>query len=428
MESTADGNASSAASRDVREPAGGTGPLAGLVVLEAGTLIAGPFAGRLLADLGADVIKVEAPDRPDPLRQWGQHSHDGRKLWWPVQSRNKRLITLNLREPEGQELFRQLADRADVVIENFRPGTFERWGLDPETLRERNPRLVVTRVSGYGQTGPYSSRAGFAAVAEAMGGLRHLNGFPDETPPRTGLALGDSLAALFATIGTLAALRHRDVADDGDGDAGGRGQVVDVSLMESAFALLESVAPEYSLTGHVRGPSGTTLSGIAPSNVYRTSDDKWIAIAANSDALFRRLTTVMGVPELADDPRFCTHDARGERQRELDAMVGAWVAEHPAAAIDEALNAAGVVCGPVNTIADIFDDPHARAREMLVVHDDPELGPFEGPGTIPVFSRTPAQVRWSGRWEAGADNASVYEGLLGLDHDELASLRERGVI
>jgi formyl-CoA transferase len=264
-------------------------------------LLAGPFAGRLLGDLGAEVIKVEPPGKPDPLRDWGKARYEGRSLWWPVQSRNKKCITLDLHTERGQQLLLELAQHADVLLENFRPGTLERWNIGPDRLWEVNPRLVVCRVSGYGQTGPYASRAGFASVAEAMGGLRHINGFPGEAPPRLHISLGDSLAGIFAALGILAALHRRD------GLGFGRGQVVDVSLIESCFALLESTVPEYDRLGIVRGPSGMGLDGIAPSNSFMSSDGKWIVIAANADNVFRRLCAAMEQPELADDPRFATH-------------------------------------------------------------------------------------------------------------------------
>lgn len=405
-----------------------SGPLAGLRVLEVGSLIAGPFAGRILADLGSDVVKVEAPGRPDPLREWGQVRYRDRALWWPVQSRNKRLITLDLRQPKGREIFLDLIAHFDALIENFRPGTLERWGLGPDILRERNPGLVVTRVSGYGQDGPYAERAGFASVAEAMGGMRYLNGYPDRPPPRTGLSIGDSIAAMFAVIGTLAALRERDCSPAGDGSRVRVGQDVDVSLIESVLAMLESVIPEYSLTGAVRGPSGTALKGLAPSNIYRTADERWIVIAANQDALFRRLCEAMGQPELAEDERFSTHEARGENQEEIDTIVGKWAARHSAEHIDRVLNEAGVVCGPIYTVADICDDSHIRARGALVEQSDPELGTFQAPGVMPRFSRTPGTVRWSGRWEVGADNADVYGELLDFGPEEIEGLEAMGVI
>jgi formyl-CoA transferase len=396
--------------------------LAGLRVVELGTLLAGPFAGRLLGDMGAEVIKVERPGKPDPLREWGRARYQGRTLMWPVQARNKKCVTLDLRDERGQELLLELVRVADVLTENFRPGTLERWGLGYDKLSEVNPGLVLTRISGYGQTGPYAERAGFASVAEAMGGLRHINGFPGEAPPRTGVSLGDSLAAMFAVQGILAALYHRDVLGDG------RGQVVDVSLMESSFAMLESTVPDYDRLGVVREPAGTNLAGIAPSNIFKSRDDLWMVIAANNDNLFRRLCDAMDLSELADDPRFATHAARGENQEEIEGIVAAWAAERDAAEIDRVLNEAGVVCGPIYTVAEIFRDPQYAAREMLVEHVDPEFGPYIGPGVVPKFSDTPGAVRWSGTWEHGSHNEEVYGGLLGLSDADLGRLREDGVI
>ncbi|HEY7345425.1 MAG TPA: CoA transferase [Gaiella sp.] len=400
----------------------GGGPLAGLRVIELGALLAGPFTGRLLGDLGAEILKVEAPGKPDPIRDWGKARYQGRSLWWPVQSRNKKCITLDLGAARGQELLLRLVEHVDVVTENFRPGTLERWGLGYERLSEVNPRVILARVSGYGQTGPYAERAGFASVAEAMGGMRYLNGFPDEPPPRMHLSLGDSLAGMFAAQGILAALYWRDVA------GGGVGQVVDVSLMEASFAMLESTVPEYDRLGIVRGPQGTNLKGIAPSNIFKSRDDKWIVIAANADNVFRRLCAAIDRPELADDERFATHLARGDNQEEIEGIVADWARLHDAAEIDRVLNEAGVICGPIYTIADIFEDPQFKAREMLLEHVDPEFGPYIGPGIVPKLSRTPGAVRWSATWEQGSHNDEVYGGLLGLSEDEQAALHEEGVI
>jgi crotonobetainyl-CoA:carnitine CoA-transferase CaiB-like acyl-CoA transferase len=398
------------------------GPLAGVRLIELGSLLAGPFAGRLLGDLGAEIIKVEAPGQPDPIRNWGNARYKGRSLWWPVQSRNKKCITLNLREEKGQQLLLRLIEHADVVTENFRPGTLERWNLGYEQMAEVNLGIVLARISGYGQTGPYAKRAGFASVSEAMGGIRHINGFPDQPPPRMHLSLGDSLAGMFAAQGILAALYWRD------GAGGGLGQVVDVSLMEASFALLESTVPEYDRLGIVRGPQGTNLKGIAPSNIFKSKDGKWIVIAANADNVFRRLCAAIGRSELADDPRFATHLARGDNQDEIEGIVADWALRHDAAEIDRELNDAGVICGPIYTIADIFEDPQFQAREMLVEHVDPEFGPYLGPGIVPKLTRTPGSVRWSASWAEGSHNSEVYGGLLGLADDELAALREEGVI
>ena len=398
------------------------GPLAGVRVVELGQLLAGPFTGRLLGDLGAEIIKVEAPGHPDPIRDWGKARYEGRSLWWPVQSRNKKCITLNLRHEEGQRLLLRLVEHADVLVENFRPGTLERWNLGYGRLSEVNPGLVLARVSGYGQTGPYAKRAGFASVSEAMGGIRHISGFPGEPPPRMHISLGDSLAGMFAAQGILAALYWRDAL------GGGLGQVVDVSLMEASFALLESTVPEYDRLGIVRGPQGTNLKGIAPSNIFKSSDDTWMVIAANADKVFRRLCDAIGRPELADDERFATHLARGDNQEEIEGIVAEWAARHTAKEIDEILNEAGVICGPIYTIADIFDDPQYRAREMLVTHVDPEFGEYVGPGIVPKLSRTPGGVRWSATWEEGSHNREIYGDLLGLADEELERLSAEGVL
>jgi crotonobetainyl-CoA:carnitine CoA-transferase CaiB-like acyl-CoA transferase len=376
----------------------------------------------MLADLGAEVIKVESPDAPDPLREWGRGRFRDRALWWPVQSRNKKLVTINLRERAGQELLLRLVPRADALIENFRPGTLERWNLGWEQLSAANPGLVLARVSGFGQTGPYARRGGYAAVAEAMGGLRHGNGFPGEPPPRFGISLGDELAGLFAAQGILAALYHRDVRGDG------QGQVIDVSLAESCMALLESAFPEYDLLGQIREPTGTRIPRVAPSNLFPARDGKRVVIAANQDSLFRRLCDVMGRPELAQDDRFRSHVARGEHQEEVEAEVARWAAQHDAAEIERMLVEVGIPCGPVYTVADIFADEHYRSREVLVDHHDEELGRFSGPGIVPKFSRTPGEVRWSGIWEAGRHNGEVFEDLLGVDREELLRLEQDGVI
>jgi crotonobetainyl-CoA:carnitine CoA-transferase CaiB-like acyl-CoA transferase len=396
------------------------GPLAGLRVVELGVLLAGPFVGRLLGDFGAEVIKVEAPGQGDPLREWGSHRLNGRPLWWPVQSRNKKSVTLNLRDERGQELLRRLVAESDVLVENFRPGTLERWDLGPDRLLETNPRLVVARVSGFGQTGPYADRAGFASVGEAMGGLRYINGYPGQPPPRCGISLGDSVAAMFATVGVLMALHARD--------RGAGGQVVDASIMESCFALLEGIVPEYGALGVVREPSGPVLSHVAPSNVYEARDGKRVVIAANTENLWRRLCEVMGRLDLLSDERFATSWLRGENMEELDAIVGEWVAKYDASEVDGSLNGAGIACGPVFSIADIFEDPHYRTREMLIDMEDPELGKITAPGIVPKLSRTPGAAKSTGSWQLGAHNREVYGGLLGLSDGELARLEGDGVV
>jgi crotonobetainyl-CoA:carnitine CoA-transferase CaiB-like acyl-CoA transferase len=396
------------------------GPLSGIRILELGTLIAGPFAARLLSDLGAGGSKGEAPGRGDPMRDWGAVRHEGRSLWWPVQTRSKRLITLNLREARGQALCRDLVRHVDVLIENFRPGTMERWNLGPADLEPVNPRLIYARVSGFGQTGPYAPRGGFAAAGEAMSGLRHLNGFPDQPPPRTGLSLGDSLSGMFAVIGILTALLERKDSETG--------QTVDASILESCFAMLESVAPEYHRAGVVRGPQGTGLVNNAPSNIYRSRDDKWMVIAANNDNLWPRLCGAMAREDLAEDERFATHDGRTAHEDELDALIGRWAQEHDAAEIEAILVDAGVVVAPVNTIADLFEDPHARERELLVAVEDDELGDVLGPAVVPKLSRTPGRQRFTSTWTAGEANDDVFGDLLGIDADEREQLAAEGIM
>ncbi|NKY47483.1 CaiB/BaiF CoA transferase family protein [Nocardia cerradoensis] len=408
---------------------GAAGPLDGFRVLELGTLIAGPYCGRLLGDMGADVIKIEAPDRPDPLRDWGQAAGGGHQYFWTVHARNKRCVSLDLRVPAGRDIFLELARTADVVVESFRPGTLERWGIGYDVLSELNPGLVLARVSGYGQTGPYASRAGYASVAEGISGLRHLNGFPGQAPPRMALSLGDSLAGLFAFQGVLAALLVRERT--------GRGQVVDAALTEASLAIQESTVPDFHKTGHVRQPSGTRLDRVAPSNLYKAEDGLWVIIAANQDTVFGRLVTAMGRPELASDPRYSTHSARGERQDELDEMIAAWAGDFTAADLIDLLNRHGVVAGPVNTVAEVMADPQFTAREIFVDHVDPSVGrddagydpvPVKGVGVVPRLSATAGGVRWGGPSRPGTHTDEVLGELLGYDADRLAGLRGEGTI
>ncbi len=416
-----DQSAQHTAAGPVDETAVSAGPLDGLRVIELGSIVAGPYAGRLLADYGADVIKVEAPGNPDPLREWGQESYKGHRLWWTVHDRNKRCITLDLRSPRGQQMLLDLIDQVDVVVENFRPGTLERWNLGYDRLSAINPGLILARVSGYGQTGPYASKAGYASVAEAVSGLRGLNGYPGQAPPRMAISLGDSLAGMVAVQGVLAALYRRRHT--------GYGQVVDVALTEACFSLLEATIPEYDKLGRIRQPSGTRLDGIAPSNLYQSADGAWLVVAANQDTVFRRLAVAMNRPELADDPRFTDHAARGEHQDEIDAIVGDWVAQHSAADVQEILDEAGVVVGPVHTAADIVADPQFQDRGMLVEHHDERLNEdVLGPGVVPTFSDTPGSVRWAGPPVPGTHNDEVFGTLLGLSEAEIAELRNSGTI
>lgn len=396
------------------------GPLQGLRVVEMGQLLAGPFVGSRCADFGAEVIKVEAPGSGDPIRSWGRLQHEGKTLWWPIMARNKKSVSINLRAAEGQELARSLIAQADVLIENFKPGTLERWGMSPEQLHALNPGLVIVRVSGFGQTGPYAARPGFASVGEAMSGLRYINGYPDMPPPRYGISLGDTLTALFAFEGMMMALYHRD-------RNGGRGQVVDAAITESCFAMLESTVTEYSKAGEVRQPSGTGLAKIAPSNIYPARDGTYVVIAANVDAMFRRLTQAMGQPHLADDPRFVTHIARGENAELLDSMIATWSASLDVADLTARLEQFGVVFGPINSIAEVVQDPHFRERGMVRDHHDDDFGTITVPGVFPVLSETPGDIAWLGPQEVGAHNAEIYA-RIGLGEEMIEDLKARGVI
>ena len=398
-----------------------TGPLDGIRVIEVGTLISGPFAGRLLGDLGAEVIKIEPPGQPDPLRTWGQAELDGHHFFWTVHARNKKAATLNLRGAKGRELFLDLVERSDIIVENFRPGTLEKWGLGYDVLRERNRGIILVRVSGYGQTGPEAGKAGYASVAEAASGLRHLNGFPGGPPPRLALSLGDSLAGMFAVQGALAALYRRTIT--------GEGQVVDAALTESCLAIQESTIPDYDVGGVVRGPSGTRLEGIAPSNIYRTADGSWVVIAANQDTVFRRLCTAMGRAELATDDRFANHVARGRSQDELDKIIGDWASQRQPGDIISTLSEAGVISGPINTVAEVVEDPQLRARGMIADHWDERVERnVKGPGVVPVLSETPGTIRNAGPARPGQHNDHVYIGLLGKTAAELDALRAEEVI
>jgi succinyl-CoA---D-citramalate CoA-transferase len=395
-------------------------PLEGVRVVEMGSLLAGPFCGQLLADFGAEVIKVEPPGKGDPMREWGRHRKNGHTLWWPIIARNKKSVTLNLREKEGQELARNLIAGADVVVENFRPGTMERWGLGYEDLSGTNPGLVMVRVSGYGQTGPYRERAGFGAIGESMGGIRHVTGFPDRPPPRVGVSLGDSLAATFGALGAVTALYNREAR-------GGEGQVVDVGIYEAVLALMESTIPEYTLAGHIRGRTGAILPFVAPSNTYPTSDDDYVVIGANADTVFALFAQATGHPEWAEDEHYATHNARGENQEELDGMISGWTKEHTVNEVLEVLKEAGVPAGKVFTARDMVEDPHYAARGNIVMVEDSEMGPFPMQNVVPRLSGTPGKVRWTGP-DLGQHNDEVYGEILGLSEEEREDLRERGVI
>ncbi|GAB3249326.1 CaiB/BaiF CoA transferase family protein [Arthrobacter pigmenti] len=397
------------------------GALAGMRVLEIGTLVAGPFAGRLLGDMGAEVIKIEAPGKPDPLRTWGQAEEAGHHFFWTVHARNKSCITLDLRSPQGQEIFLELVERSDVIVESFRPGTLEKWSLGYDVLAERNSEIILARVSGYGQTGPKSHEPGYASVAEAVSGIRYLNGYPDQPPPRLALSVGDSLGGIFAVQGVLAALVARSRT--------GRGQIVDAALSEACLAITESVIPDYDVAGHIRQPSGTRLEGIAPSNLYEASDGTWVIIAANQDTLFARLCALMGQPEMARDERFATHVARGRNQNELDDIIADWAKGFDAEELLKILSDAGVVCGPVNNVADVVQDDQFQFRDMLINHFDERMGRnVLGPGVTPKLSSTPSSVRWAGPPKPGSHNTNIYSDLLGYSSEQLENLTASHVI
>jgi len=398
------------------------GALRGVRALELGTLIAGPFCGHLLADHGAEVIKVEPPGQGDVMRQWGG-VYKGLGMYWPLIGRNKLGITLDLRQPRGQALLRQLVRHVDIVVENFRPGTLERWGLGYDVLRAENPGLILVRVSGYGQTGPYRDKAGFGAIGEAMGGLRYVTGEPGRPPVRPGVSVGDALAALFGCLGALMALYARD------GRQGtGRGQVVDIAIYEAVWALMEGILPEWEKLGRLRERTGSILPGAAPSNVYPTASGEWVVIGANADTVFRRLAAAVGHPEWASDPRFATHQARGEHQTLLDDLIAQWTSAHTTDAVLAAMDAHGVPAGRIYSARDIARDPHYAAREMIVEQYQPLIGePIRMQGIVPKLSGTPGAV-WRPSPQLGEHNALVYGQLLGLGSADLAALAAEGVI
>lgn len=394
-------------------------PLAGIRVLEMGALIAGPFCGQLFADFGAEVIKIEEPSAGDPMRQWGTEDAHGQSLWFPVIGRNKKSVTCNLRTEPGRDLMRRLVASADVVVENFRPGTLERWGLGYAELSADNPGLVLIRVSGFGQTGPYAQRPGYGSIGEAMGGLRYVVGDQATPPSRVGVSIGDSLAGLFATLGGLVALRERDRS--------GRGQVVDAAIYEAVLGVMESLVPDYALGGRIKERSGPILPGIAPSNVYPTSDGDMLLIAANQDTVFARLAQAMGRPDLAADPRFATHGARGEHQTELDELVSTWTAGLTREKLQVSLDEHQVPNGLIYRAPEMLADPHFAARQAIVRLAHPVLGDFPMHNVFPRLSRTPGVVEAVGPG-LGEHNREVYVDLLGLSEPDLAALREQGIV
>lgn len=393
-------------------------PLAGVKVLELGTLIAGPFCTRILAEFGAEVIKVESPDGGDPLRQW-RKLHAGTSLWWSVQARNKKSITANLKHPEGLAVVRRLAQQADIVVENFRPGVLDKLGLGWDALSAANPGLVMVRLSGFGQTGPYRERPGFGAIGESMGGLRYITGFPDRPPVRTGISIGDSIAALWAAIGALMALRHREVN-------GGAGQVVDVALYEAVFAMMESMVPEFDVAGFVRERTGNVMPGITPSNTHTTRDGRHIIIGGNGDAIFRRLMQAIGRSDLADDPQLASNAGRDARAAELYAAIDAWVAARDGDAVLATMEAAEVPASAIYSVADMFRDAQFAARGMFEAATLPDGTPMHIPGIVPKLEATPGRTEWLGP-KLGEHTDEILAGL-GLAPAEIAALREKGAI
>lgn len=392
-------------------------PLQGLKVLELGQLIAGPFATKLLGEFGADVIKIEPPGTGDPLRKW-RMIEEGTSLWWHVQTRNKRSVALDLRSEEGQDLVRKLAAEADVVVENFRPGTLDNWGLGWEALSPLNPRLIMVHISGYGQTGPYRDKPGFGVIGEAMGGLRYLTGQPEQPSVRVGVSIGDSLSALYAVIGTLLALQERNRS--------GLGQEIDVALYESVFAMMESLLPEFDASGQVREPSGSALPGITPSNAYRCQGGDYVLIAGNGDSIFKRLMGVIGREELANDPALAHNDGRSQQAEMIDAAIQAWTQERPRDAILQALDEARVPAGYPYTAADIAHDPHYLAREMIQTFTRPNGKPLKVPGVLPKLSATPGRLG-NGGPQLGQHTDDVLDEL-GIDHETRAKLRQAGIL
>ena len=394
-------------------------PLDGLRVIESGQLLAGPFAATMLGYFGAEVIKVEPPEGGDPIRRW-RVVKDGTSLWWYSLARNKKCVTLDLRTDEGRRLMRQLIDKSDVFIENFRPGTMEKWQLGPEDFKSSNPGLIYTRISGYGQTGPYAPRPGFASVCEGFGGFRYVNGFPGEPSVRPNLSIGDTLSGIHAALGILLAYIGRDRA------TGGAGQVVDVSIFESIYNLMEAVVPEYDGAGVVREPSGSAITGIVPSNNYPTQDGKTIIIGANTNGMFQRLCELMGQPELAQDPRFRENNNRVENQATLEALISQWTSSMPQAEVLARLEAAGVASGPIYSVVDMFADPQYQARGLFE-QVQTQSGPLKIPAIIPRLADTPGQTDWPGAM-LGAHNDEVYSSVLGLGVEEIAALKAQGVI
>ncbi len=398
-------------------PANTAGPLRGIRVIELGQLLAGPFTGCMLGYFGAEVIKIEPPGSGDPIRGW-REVQDGTSLWWHSLARNKKSVTIDLKSARGVELVRQLIDSADVVIENFRPGTVEKWGLGPEQFRQSNPGLVYARISGYGQTGPYASKAGFASVCEGISGFRYVNGMPGEAPVRPNLSIGDTIAGIHTALGIALALLERE--------RGGTGQVVDVALYEAMFNLMEAVVPEYSGAGVIRQPSGSTVTGIVPTNTYRCGDGKFVVIGGNGDSIFQRLMRAAGHPEMATDERLANNAGRVQHEAEIDAAIAAWCAGRDSAAVLATLDAERVPAGPIYNVEDMFNDPHFQARGLF---EEVEINgkPLHIPALVPKLDTTPGATRWSGP-ELGSHTDEVLQGILQLSAQEIENLKSTGVV
>lgn len=394
------------------------GPLANLRVLEMGVLLAGPFCGQLLGDYGAEVIKIEQPKVGDPMRGWGREKAHGIPLWWTIIARNKKCITLNAREPEGQDIVRQLVKQTDILIENFRPGTMERWNLGYDELSKINPRLIMVRITGFGQTGPYAPQPGYGSIGEAMGGLRYVCGEPDRPPSRNGISIGDAMGAVFGTMGALTALHARETT--------GRGQIVDSAIYEAIFAVMESLIPEYDKAGYTRERTGSILPNVAPANAYPTKEGEYL-IAANQDTVFKRFTEAMGRPELAQDERYATHAARGRYQQELDEIISEWTRTLTSSELREILNKHAVPNGKIYRAKDMLEDEHFAARESIIAIDHPTLGSIKMQNIFPKMSETQGKVKWCGP-ELGHHNKEIYQDLLKIDEKTLQELEEKGII
>lgn len=395
-------------------------PLEGIKILELGNLVAAPFAGKIFSEFGAEVIKVEEPKKGDPLRNW-RVMHNDTSIWWYVQSRNKKSITVNMRDEKGQKIIKRLAEKVDVVLENFKPGTLEKWGLGLEDLRKVNPSIIMTRISGYGQTGPYREKPGFGSVAEAIGGLRYLTGYPNLPPVRVGIAIGDLVAGLYAVIGTLMALRARENTSNK------KGQLVDVALYESVFSLLEGILPEYDITGIVRERTGTTLPGIAPSNTYECADGNHIVIGGNGDKIFQRLMTVIGREDLANDPKYSTNQGRADNVEFIDNVIEQWTKKYPLKQVQKILDNVSVPVGPIYGIKEIVDDEHYKARGMLQEIELPDGKKVLVPGVVPKLSETPGEIEWNGP-SLGEHNEEIYSEYMNFTFEDFKNLKEQGVI